>query len=358
MVGSRYRSSIASTTVSPATRVPKPHLEEWTTREKLCLASLAIKHNNSWNSVARHMQAFVEKDRPDGWSNQKTCAAQFDKLMNELGVDKRPKRNEPSDASSSVIYKKMAERRIKELEEKAKEFRKAWLKVCSDLEALEVDSKTIIGKSTSGKSTTGKSTTTATTTPTTATTDKASGDKFPSDKSEPQPTSQLQTRQQQKSKTVAASVATAVTATTKATLPTKANTSVSSEPEKPSTRALTRRESSRQNLEKTLAVLYKEASEIKSINQLCKPSPEVEKSLGSYDKVILKHVDMTTIKERLGGEVEDPHAVMNDFLLMFQNATMYYPIDHPTYKLAVELSDKLVPQWERSLLDRSQRSRH
>lgn len=104
-------------------------------------------------------------------------------------------------------------------------------------------------------------------------------------------------------------------------------------------------------------MLYQEAMEIKALNQLCRPSAEVEKTLGSYDKVVLQHVDMTTIKKKFSGDIDDPHALMNDFLLMFQNATMYYPTDHPTYKLAVELRDKLVPQWERQTVERH-RPRH
>jgi len=247
------------------------------------------------------MQAFVEEDRPDGWSNQKTCAAQFDKLMNELGVDKRPKRNEPADATRN-IYKKMVERRIGELEEKAKEYRKKWLKLCKELEATE----------------------------------KVAQTEIKIEKVEQSP--QLQTRQQQKNKSAAAAAAAA--------------SSTTSEPEKPSTRALTRRESSRQNLEKSLTVLYKEASEIPAINQLSRPGPDVEKLLGSYDRFILKPLDITSIKDLLAGEVEDPHAVMNDFLLLFQNATMYYPTDHPTYKLAIDLREKLVPQWEK-LIERT-----
>lgn len=294
-------ASSASKEISSVTsRVQKVPLDTWTTREKLCLASLALKHNNSWNSVARHMQAFLEKDRPENWSNQKTCAAQFGKMMNELGVDKRPKRNEPSDASGSVIYKKMTEKRIKELEEGVAELRKRWIQVSDDLKVLEdgVPTKDVITE----EPTTGKQKTR-------------------------QPASTGKT-------------------------PAKANTSVSSEPEKIPTRAFTRRESSRQNLEKTFAHLYQDAAEIKTINQLCKPSPDVEKTLGSYDKVILKHVDMATIKKSFVGDIEDPYALMNDFLLMFQNATMYYPTDHPVYLLAVELRDKLLPHWEKQIIDR------
>ena len=312
MVTSRHRSSIATATAastqasatadSPASRVPKVQIEEWTTREKLCLASLALKHNNAWNTVARQMQSFAEKDRPDGWSNQKMCAAQFDKLMNELGVDKRPKRNEPSDASGSVIYRKMSEKRIQELEESIVELRKAWLKISNDLKTID--------------------------------------NHQPTKGIKPEPAT---SGKQQKAKQPTTSGKTATKA---------ANTSVSSETEKPPTRALTRRESSRQNLEKTFSTLYQETSEHKSINQLCRPSAEVEKVLGSYDKVILKHVDMTTIKKKYTGEIEDAYALMNDFLLMFQNATMYYPTDHPVYKIAVELRDKLVPQWERQIIDR------
>lgn len=326
MVSSRHRTSIAaaaaaaaatasSTTTSsttttttttapetPTSRVPKTPIEEWTTREKLSLASLALKHNNSWNTVARQMQNFAEKDRPDGWSNQKMCAAQFDKLMNELGVDKRPKRNETTDASGSVIYKKMAEKRISELEESIVELRKAWLKINKDLKAMDEDQPTTKGVK-SEQATSGKQ------------------------KNKPQA---------QSGKTSAKG----------------ANTSVSSEPEKPPTRALTRRESSRQNLEKTFATLYQEAAENKSINQLCRPSSDTEKSLGSYDKVILKHVDMATLKKNFSGEIDDPYAVMNDFLLMFQNATMYYPPDHQVYKTAIDLRDKLLSQWERQVVER------
>lgn len=328
VVSSRHRSStttVSESTPSSAVKLTKPILEEWTTKEKLCLASLAIKHGNAWNSVARNMQSFVDKDRPDGWSNQKTCAAQFDKLMNELGVDKRPKRNEPSDGnSSSVIYKKMAEKRIKELEDSIVEVRKMWLSVKNDLDALEKGSLNTERsnqlkqklKSTTTATTT-KSVTTATPTPATTTTLSNT----PSTKT-PSKTTAIQT--------------------TEST-------------DKPPTRALTRRESSRQNLEKTLSILCREASDIKSINLICKPSQETEREL--YDKVILKHMDISIIKKRLGGEVDDPYAVMNDLLLMFQNATMFYPADHPIHKVAIELGERLVPQWEKALLDRF-KSRH
>lgn len=293
MVGSRNRSSVGLE--ASHARVPKPPLEEWTTREKLCLASLALKHGNAWNSVARNMQSFVEKGRPEGWSNQKTCAAQFDKLMNELGVDKRPRRNEPSDGNSSnVIYKKMAQKRIKELEENIIKSRKSWLDTKKELDAL-------------------------------------GGGSIGSDKPD-----------QPKQKIKLNSASTKVSS--------KANTSLSSETDKPPTRALTRRESSRQNLEKTLAMLCKETSEIKSINLFCKPASESDREI--YDRIILRHMDISIIKKRLGGEVDDPYAVMNDLLLMFQNVTMFYPPEHDIYKAAVELRERLVPQWEKALLDK------
>lgn len=319
MVTSRHRSSIAaaagtseassdsvaksasaSKEAPSKSRVQKVPLDAWTTREKLYLASLALKHNNSWNSVARHMQAFLEKGRPENWSNQKTCAAQFGKMMNELGVDKRPKRNEPSDASGSVIYKKMTEKRIKELEDNLAQLRKQWLQVSDELKVIE------------------------------------EGTPAKAIKSEEPSSGKQKTRQSMSSGKTSA----------------KANTSVSSEPEKIPTRAFTRRESSRQNLEKTFAQLHQEASEIKAINLLGKPSPDVEKTLGSYDKAILKHVDLATIKKSFAGDIDDPYALMSDFLLMFQNATMYYPTDHPVYQTAVELRNKLLPKWEKQIIDR------
>lgn len=332
MVGSRHRSSAAaaaaaaasestntSTSNTSTTKVPKPPLEEWTTKEKLCLASLAIKHGNAWNSVARNMQTFVEKDRAEGWSNQKTCAAQFDKLMNELGVDKRPKRNEPSDGnSSSVIYKKMSEKRMKELEDSIVELRKLWLAANNDLESYD-------------------------------------NGNLSSDKSDQirQKVKPSQTTKQQTHTVSSATTSSTLTPTHKSS--SKVNTSTSSESEKPPTRALTRRESSRKNLEITLSTLCKEASEIKMMSLLTKPTQELEKE--NYDKFIRKHKDMSIINERLGGEVDDPYAVMNDLLLIFQNAIMFYPPGHKIYKTAIELRDKLVPQWEKALIEKS-RIRH
>lgn len=318
-VSTSSESTNTSTSNTGTPKVPKPPLEEWTTKEKLCLASLAIKHGNAWNSVARNMQSFVEKDRPEGWSNQKTCAAQFDKLMNELGVDKRPKRNEPSDGnSSSVIYKKMSEKRIKELEDSIVELRKLWLVAKSDLESFDNGS--------------------------------LSSDKSDQIKQKVRP-----------SQTIKQSTQTVSSATTSSTLTpsqkssNRANTSTSSESEKPPTRALTRRESSRKNLENTLSTLCKEASEIKSMSLLTKPTQELERE--NYDKFIRKHKDLSVINERLGGEVDDPYAVMNDLLLIFQNAIMFYPPGHKIYKTAIELRDRLVPQWEKALIEKS-RGRH
>lgn len=309
MVSSRHRSSTASE--SSAARVSKIPLEDWTTREKVYLAALAKRHHMAWNTVARHMQAFVDKERPDGWSNVKTCAAQYDKLTYELGVDKRPKRNEPSDKNSgnsaAVIYKKMAEKRIEELKETITDLRKQWLEVNSNLDVHNDN-------------------------------DSISAD-VPAD----------QVKQKTKPSTTGSKTP------SKSTTANAATTSTSGESDKPPTRALTRRESSRQNLEKTLSILCKEASEIKAINLFCKPSDEAERDL--YDKVVLKHMDISIIKKRLGSEVDDAYAVMNDLLLMFQNATMFYPPDHSTHKAAIELRGRLVPQWEKALLDRF-RSRH
>lgn len=311
MVSSRHRSSTASE--STTVKVPKPPLEEWTTREKVYLASLAKRHHMAWNTVARHMQAFAERERPEGWSNVKTCAAQYDKLTHEVGVDKRPKRNEPTDKNSgnsaAVIYKKVAEKRIKELEETIKELRKRWLDANKNLESVDLE---------------------------------------PVSTEVPDPAKQKIKPTSTGSKTPSKST-TAITSTTTTT------TLTSGDSEKPPTRALTRRESSRQNLEKTLSILCKDASEIKAINLFCKPSDETEREL--YDKVILKHMDISVIKKRLGSEVDDAYAVINDLLLMFQNATMFYPQEHPIHKAAIELRNKLVPQWEKALFERF-KSRH
>lgn len=289
MVSSRQRSSLAS----DSTKTKQQTEEELTVREKLCLASLAVKYNNSWNAVAKNITSLVEKDRPDGWLNQRACASQFDKLMSELSVERRPKRTESSEGNSSLVtYKKIAQKRIQELEEEVIELRNQWVSKKQDLinfdkgqtanEKLDISVKNIKVE-----------------------------------------------KQASKTSTPAAKPG---------------------EPEKQTTRAVTRRESSRQNLEKTLATLCKEAAEYKNINIFKKPSTQTE--LEIYDRFVLKHVDFNTVKAHLDGEVEDPHAILSDLLLMFQNFIMFYPPEHSNHVAALDLRQKMVPHWEKALLDR------
>lgn len=186
------------------------------------------------------------------------------------------------------------EKRIKELEESINETRKKWLEIKQSLRALDGNAPSNTYKTESNKPKLDKQTTTKTTTTT--------------------------------------------------------NSKTTSEPEKPPTRAVTRRESSRQNLEKTLATLCKEASKNDHFQVFAKPVQKSELEL--YNKTILKHVDLETIKSRLEGEVDDPYEILNDLLLMFQNAIMFYPPEHSVYKTAAELRTKVVPHWEKALLDR------
>lgn len=100
-------------------RVP---LDKWSVREQLCLASaVACSGDQNWMSVSRTLKMLCGGSRPSDWFSQKSCAAQYGKLLENVETPKRKKRTEKDTAQTSVetpsesILRKLTHERMAEL---------------------------------------------------------------------------------------------------------------------------------------------------------------------------------------------------------------------------------------------------
>lgn len=93
-------------------RVP---LDSWSIREKLSLASVvACSGDQNWMTVSRALKTLCGGDRPSDWFSQKSCAAQYGKLLENVATPKRKKRSE-KDNSQSVVVETPAELILRDL---------------------------------------------------------------------------------------------------------------------------------------------------------------------------------------------------------------------------------------------------
>uniref|UniRef100_A0A336KLD8 CSON012322 protein n=1 Tax=Culicoides sonorensis TaxID=179676 RepID=A0A336KLD8_CULSO len=114
-------------------RVP---LDDWSIREKLGLASAVLcSGDQNWMSVSRALKSFGDTTRPADWFSQKSCAAQYGKLLENVETPKRKKRtlserdsSTPVETPGESIVRKLTQERITELQkimlEEQQEFQK------------------------------------------------------------------------------------------------------------------------------------------------------------------------------------------------------------------------------------------
>ncbi|VVC98154.1 unnamed protein product, partial [Leptidea sinapis] len=96
-------------------RVP---LDTWNKREQLCLASAVVRSGDqNWMSVSRALKTIGEPNRPPDWYSQKSCAAQYGALLENVETPKR-KRNSDSgiETPQECILKQLTEQRIQEIQ--------------------------------------------------------------------------------------------------------------------------------------------------------------------------------------------------------------------------------------------------
>lgn len=124
-------------------RVP---LDKWSISEQLYLASAVIcSGDQNWMSVSRSLKMMCGGDRPSDWFSQKSCAAQYGLLLENVETPKRKKRNEkdPSQASvetaSELILRKLTQERVSELRKTIQDERNEYLKIKEEVHAIEND---------------------------------------------------------------------------------------------------------------------------------------------------------------------------------------------------------------------------
>lgn len=101
-------------------RVP---FDNWSVREQLCLASAVLcSGDQNWMSVSRSLKILCDPKRPADWFSQKSCAAQYDKLLSGIETPKRKKRtgserdsSMPVETPNESVVKRLTQERITEL---------------------------------------------------------------------------------------------------------------------------------------------------------------------------------------------------------------------------------------------------
>lgn len=96
-------------------RVP---LDSWNIREQLCLASAVVRSGDqNWMSVSRALKTVGDPNRPPDWYSQKSCAAQYGALLENVETPKRKKRSSEGavETPQESIVKKLTQERMVEI---------------------------------------------------------------------------------------------------------------------------------------------------------------------------------------------------------------------------------------------------
>lgn len=122
-------------------RVP---LENWSISEQLYLASaVACSGDQNWMSVSRSLKMICGNNRPSDWFSQKSCAAQYEMLLENVEPTKRKKRNEKDTGQTIVetpielIVRKLTQERMAELNKLVQEGREEYHKIRNEITAIQ-----------------------------------------------------------------------------------------------------------------------------------------------------------------------------------------------------------------------------
>lgn len=124
-------------------RVP---LDKWSVKEQLYLASaVACSGDQNWMSVSRTLKMFCGSTRPSDWFSQKSCAAQYGKLL-DIETPKRKKRTEKDNAQATVetpsesILRKLTQERMAELNKLIQDEQRDYNKTKDEIFAIQSNS--------------------------------------------------------------------------------------------------------------------------------------------------------------------------------------------------------------------------
>lgn len=119
-------------------------LENWSISEQLYLASaVACSGDQNWMSVSRQLRSVCGNNRPSDWFSQKSCAAQYEMLLENVEPTKRKKRNEKDTSQAAVetpielIQRKLTTERIAELQKLIQEEREEFQKIRNEISNIQ-----------------------------------------------------------------------------------------------------------------------------------------------------------------------------------------------------------------------------
>lgn len=125
-------------------RVP---LDKWSVKEQLHLASaVACSGDQNWMSVSRTLKMFCGSTRPSDWFSQKSCAAQYGKLLENVETPKRKKRTEKDNAQATVetpsesILRKLTHERMAELNKLIQDEQREYNKTKDEIFSIQSNS--------------------------------------------------------------------------------------------------------------------------------------------------------------------------------------------------------------------------
>ncbi|XP_039248165.2 uncharacterized protein LOC120326026 [Styela clava] len=120
---------------------------EWSTREKLAIASYVLRTGEQhWSGVGRLLKPLGEPDRPPDWFSPKFCAQQYTALVDQTDAPKRKRGSERSDSSENiqpgsspedVIVSRLTKVRIEELKKQLRYERTEYRKLKREIELIE-----------------------------------------------------------------------------------------------------------------------------------------------------------------------------------------------------------------------------
>lgn len=121
-------------------RVP---IEKWSISEQLYLASaVACSGDQNWMSVSRNLKMICGQNRPNDWFSQKSCAAQYEMLLENVETPKRKKREKDTtqhtvETPIELIVRKLTQERIAELNKIIKDEHDEYAKLKMELAGIQ-----------------------------------------------------------------------------------------------------------------------------------------------------------------------------------------------------------------------------
>lgn len=132
------------TSVQDTLKLKRVPLDKWSTSEQLYLASaVACSGDQNWMSVSRSLKMLCGGNRPSDWFSQKSCAAQYGKLLENVETPKRKKRSEKDtsqttvDTPSELILRKLTHERIAELKKLIQDERQEYNKTKEEISSIQ-----------------------------------------------------------------------------------------------------------------------------------------------------------------------------------------------------------------------------